>query len=113
MHEFSVTEEMLRLVLREANAAGACRVIKVQLAVGGLSTVVEESVRFYWEFMSRGTIAEGALLEFDCIRPLARCRACGMEYTPESRDQRCPACEHALPSLLCGDEFRVEAIEIE
>lgn len=113
MHEFGVTEEMLRLVLKEASAAGACRVMKVQVALGDFSTVVEESVRFYWEFMSRDTIAEGALLEFDHIRPLARCRACGMQYIPESRDQRCPACEQALPDLLCGDEFRVEAIEIE
>jgi len=113
VHEFAVTGEMLDLVLREASAAGASRVTKVQLALGDFSTVVEESVRFYWEFMSRDTVAAGALLEFGRVAPLARCRSCGTQYTPECRDQRCPGCQQALPDLLCGDEFRVEAIDVE
>lgn len=113
MHELAVTEAMLGLVRTEAEKAGATRVTKVCLALGEMSSIVEESVRFYWEAISPGTLAEGAELEFRGVAPLAACRACGTEYAPESRDMRCPRCGEALATLLAGDEFRVEAIEVE
>jgi len=113
MHEYGVTEEMLRLVLREMNAAGASRATKVSLILGDISGIVEESVRFYWDFVSRDTPAEGALLDFARVAPQARCGACGLVYAPESRDQRCPGCGEALARLLRGDEFRVESIDVD
>ncbi|MHB0877789.1 MAG: hydrogenase maturation nickel metallochaperone HypA [Anaerolineae bacterium] len=113
MHELAVTESMLDLVQSEARKVGATRVTKVCLVLGEMSSIVEESVRFYWEMISPGTLAEGAELEFRPAAPRAACRACGTEYVPESRDMRCPSCGEALAALLAGDEFRVEAIEVE
>jgi hydrogenase nickel incorporation protein HypA/HybF len=113
VHELAVTESMLSLVQAEAQKAGATRVTKVCLLLGEFSSIVEDSVRFYWDAMSPGTIAEGATLEFRAVPPRARCRACGTEYVPDSRDVRCPLCGEALAAMVAGDEFRVEAIEIE
>jgi hydrogenase nickel incorporation protein HypA/HybF len=113
MHELGVTEEMLSLVVREAQAHGASRVTAVNLLLGEFSTIVEESVRFYWDFLCRGTIAEGADLHFTIVPAAARCRACGNSYRPDARDERCPVCGEALPMLIQGDEFRVESIDID
>lgn len=113
MHELAVTEAMLDLVQAEAEKAGATRVTKVSLVLGELSSIVEDSVRFYWAAISPGTIAEGADLEFRAVAAVARCRACGMEYRPDDRDVRCPRCGEALAAFIAGEEFRVEAIEIE
>ena len=113
MHELAFTEAALRLVLDEAQKAGAACVTKVEFALGSLSLVVEDSVRFYWEAIAPGTAAAEADLAFRLVTPLARCRACRAEYVPEERDVRCPACGEAMVDLLAGDQFRVEAIEVE
>ena len=113
MHELAATEDMLQLVLAEAERAGASRVTAVQVLLGEFATVVEESLTFYWELLTQGTPAEGARLQFNRQAALARCRGCGRTYRPESRDRRCPDCGQAVPELLRGVEFRVEFIEIE
>ncbi len=113
MHELGVTEEVLRLVLQETEKAGASRVTAVGLAIGEFSSVVRESVAFYWEFLSRGTSAEGADLRFETREPLALCGGCGQEYRPLERDHRCPNCGEAVAQLLAGEEFRLDFIEVE
>ncbi|MGI6207436.1 MAG: hydrogenase maturation nickel metallochaperone HypA [Anaerolineae bacterium] len=113
MHELVVTEEVLRLVLDESHKAGARSVKAVNLVLGELSPVVADSVEFYWSFLTQGTIAEGARLEFRRVPAVARCRGCGELYRPEARDYRCPRCAEVFADVLEGEEFRVESIEVE
>ncbi|NPV09855.1 MAG: hydrogenase maturation nickel metallochaperone HypA [Anaerolineae bacterium] len=113
MHELAVTEEVLRVVLNETERVGADRVAAVDLALGELSPVVRESVEFFWQFVTRGTPAERALLRFRSVPALARCRGCGRVYRPQSRDFRCPGCGEVFADVLEGEEFRVESIEVE
>lgn len=79
MHELSITQAILETALRYAAQNGAQRINALHLHVGALSGVVADSVRFYFEFVSRGTLAEGAQLYFETLAPRARCRACGRE----------------------------------
>jgi len=113
MHELAVTESMLELVVEEAHTAGAERVVAVDILLGEFSSVVEDSVRFYWDFVSKGTVAEGAELRFKAVTPRGLCLSCGAEYSPQARDLRCPVCGKARVKLVAGEEFRVEAIEVE
>jgi hydrogenase nickel incorporation protein HypA/HybF len=63
MHELMVTESILEIALRHAGQAGAVRVTDLFLVVGDLSSIVDDSVQFYWDFVSEGTAAEGAPYE--------------------------------------------------
>ncbi len=60
MHEFAITQSMLELVLEQAKEAGTKKVEKINLIIGEMSGYVEESVRFYFDFLSKGTIAAWA-----------------------------------------------------
>jgi len=113
MHELSVTESVLKLVLEEAGRAQARSICAVNLAVGEYSAVVPDAVEFYWGFLSRDTIAEKARLSFRQIPARVRCWECGEEYHPLDRDWRCPACGSAQAHVLEGEEFRVESIDID
>ena len=64
MHELAVTESILEIALRHGRAAGATAITDLFLVVGELSTIVDESVQFYWDIVSEGTEAAGATLHF-------------------------------------------------
>jgi hydrogenase nickel incorporation protein HypA/HybF len=111
MHELSVTESILEIALRHGQEAGATAVTDLFLVVGELSTIVDESVQFYWNIISEGTPAAGSTLHFRRVPGRLNCRACGHTYSPRE-DLPCPACGGIDIDILSGEEFYLEAIEI-
>ena len=65
MHEVGVTERILEVVLEHAEAANAHRVTDVYLEVGEESGIQTESVEMHWPLLSKGSVAEGAVLHFE------------------------------------------------
>ena len=57
MHELSVTEALLEIALRHAQAAQARQITGLHVVIGQLSSVIDDSVQFYWDFVSAGTLA--------------------------------------------------------
>lgn len=112
MHELSVTQSVLDIALRHADEAGAKRITRLNLVVGDLSSIVDESVQFYWDIISEGTIAEGADLHFERVPGTLRCLACGHTFSL-NEDFVCPACGEKQVVAVGGDDFRLDSIEIE
>ena len=73
MHELSITESILEIALRHAQSLDATRIQNIYLVIGQLSTVVDESVQFYWGLVAEGTIAEDAQLQFRRIAAEMEC----------------------------------------
>ena len=74
MHEMSITEAMLNMALEHANGH---RITDIYLQVGRMSLIVPESVEFYFEYLSQGTLAEGATLHFETVPIEITCLDCG------------------------------------
>ena len=113
MHELSITQSMLDIVLEQAKQAGAKKVAVINLAIGELSGYVEESVRFYFDFFAKGTIAEGAHLNFKAIAAQGKCRGCGQAFPLSEADWRCHQCNGSDIEIIAGKELFVESIEID
>lgn len=111
MHELAVTEGLIGVAV---GACGGRRIIAVDLVVGALSSIVDDSVQFYFDALSRGTLAEGAVLRFRRVPAAAQCLECGaaFEVTPPLPDG-CPACGSARLHVGGGQEFRIESIEVD
>ena len=92
MHELSVTQGMLDIVLRHAQQAGAQRITHIHLLIGDLSSIVDDSIQFYFDMLAEGTMAEGGQLSIDRVPALVRCLACGNEYGITDGNWICPAC---------------------
>jgi hydrogenase nickel incorporation protein HypA/HybF len=113
MHELAVTESILEIALKHAQLAGARRVTGVYLVIGQLSSIVDDSVQFYWDIVSQNTPAERAQLHFRRVPTQLQCLACDRRYTPDGGDLVCPACHSTRVKVVAGDEFFVEAIDVE
>jgi hydrogenase nickel incorporation protein HypA/HybF len=107
MHEMSIAGAVVDTAVK--HAAGRS-VTVVTLRAGALRQVVPESLEFYFGFMTRDTVCEGARLEVELVP--ARLSCCGREWEIELPDFRCAACGDAA-ELVAGDELEVESIEVE
>lgn len=113
MHELSITQTMLELVLEQARQNGARKVQGINLVIGEMSGVVDDCVRFYFDFLSKGTIAEGARLSFKRVAPKARCRECGKQFKLNGLAWICPRCRTARIDIVEGKELYLESIEVD
>jgi len=113
MHELSITENILNIAVAHAEQHNASRVTDLYLVLGRLSSIVDDSVQFYWDIISEGTICAGAALHFERIPATLRCRNCTHTYTIDSDLTPCPRCDSTRVQTISGDEFRLDSIEIE
>src|SRR4029453_11552086 len=89
MHELPLSGAIVNTVVK--HAAGR-PVSLVSLRVGALRQVVPDTLEFYFEFVSKGTVCEGARLEQELIPALLRCASCEREWEIELPIFLCPAC---------------------
>ena len=113
MHELTITQSMLNLALEHGQRAGAKRITHINLVVGQISGVVDDSVQFYFDLLSKETLAEGAQLVIRKQPALFRCGACGHEFPLQDRNWICPACQALGGEVISGREFFMESIEVE
>lgn len=110
MHELSLSSAVLATVIKHAEGR---RVTVVNLRIGQLRQVVPDSLEFYFEFVSRGTVCEGARLEQELVPAVLRCEPCQRQWELELPAFRCPFCGGSEVSVRSGQEFQVESIEVE
>ena len=113
MHEYSITQSMLSLALEKAGEAKAGKITRINLVVGELSGIVDECIQFYFDFLSKDTIASGAGLSFERKPTTLRCRHCEAVFTPRNHDWSCPDCNEAGIEVISGRECYMESIEVE
>jgi hydrogenase nickel incorporation protein HypA/HybF len=113
MHELSVTESILEISLRHARAANADHVTNIYLVIGQLASIVDDSVQFYWDIVSAGTIAAGARLHFKRLPASLSCLDCDHSFNPSARGFSCPNCNSDHVKVVSGDEFYMEAIDVD
>jgi hydrogenase nickel incorporation protein HypA/HybF len=110
MHELSLSSAIVNTVVKHA---GGRRVAVVNLRVGRLRQVISDTLEFYFRFVARDTVCEGARLEQEVIDARLRCNPCGTEWEIEIPAFRCPICEGSDVAIASGNEFEVESIEVQ
>jgi len=110
MHELSLSGAIVDTVERHADGR---RVTVVNLRIGTLRQVVPDSLDFYFDFVSKDTVCEGARLEVEVVEAELRCQECGAERALASPPFTCRACGSSDVMVVAGNEFEVESIEIE
>jgi hydrogenase nickel incorporation protein HypA/HybF len=113
MHEMALTESMIGIVEEEARRQSFSRVRAVVLEIGVLGCVEPESIRFCFDAVSRGTVAEGARLDIVLVTGEGWCIDCGMTVALAERFGACPVCGRHRVQMTAGDELRIREMEVE
>ena len=113
MHELAITEQILNLALRHAGEANARQVTDLHLEIGALSTIIDDSVQFYWDIISQGSLCQGAALHFHRTPARLHCQDCDQVYTLEHELTACPHCDGIHVKIISGQEFQLTSIDIE
>ncbi len=113
MHEMSIAQSALDIILQESQNHKVNRVISVALKVGELSAVETESLRFCFELLTKGTLAEGARLDIERVEVTCRCQDCGSNFTVQDLMFSCPSCKSNRVEMLSGRELSIESFEAE
>jgi hydrogenase nickel incorporation protein HypA/HybF len=109
MHELGITRNIVAIV---ADAAQGRPVRGVTLAIGRLSGVVPDAIRFCFDVVTTGTVLEGARLDIHEIEGRARCRACRAEFPMVSFVTAC-ACGSRRLEAIAGEELIIKTMELE
>ena len=112
MHEQSIVSSLLSMVLKDAENNNARKIISIKLVVGELTGIEKDAVNFYFGFMAKNTIANGASLEFDYTKAQLRCRDCDIIFPRDKLNFNCPECGKKAIEIVGGRELYIESMEI-
>ena len=113
MHELAVTTSLLELAIQHAKTVHASHISHLYLVVGQLSSVIDDSVTFYWNIVCKDSIAEGSQLHFRRIPAQFQCSDCQVVYPLKGDDFTCPSCGSERIHIIAGEEFYLESIGVE
>ena len=113
MHELAITEGIMEAALPAAEAGGAKRILEIRLKIGELSGVFPECIKEYLDVLSKGTIAEGAVLKVEKIPVSIRCSKCTFEGPIDRKKIKCPECGSIDFRITGGREYYVDSLEVE
>ena len=112
MHEMSICEGLLQIVEDQAVAKNFSEVLKIRLEIGPLAGVELEALKFSYDVVRRGTIAEKSELEIIMLPVNAWCMPCAKVVDVKQRFDACPDCGSYQVEVTGGDELRIKNMEV-
>ena len=113
MHELSIIQSVVDIILEEMPKHGLTTITKVTLRIGAMRQVIPDSLQFAFECVRQGTPLERATLEIDHVPVQGRCKACQHTAVIEHWLDVCPACQHPDLEIVTGKELEIKELEGE
>ena len=112
MHELGIMASALDAVHRRAAREGAARVERIVLRIGALAGVDVGALRFAYEALAPGSVAEGAALDIEEVPARAWCRRCDAEFgAGRGLIFQCPFCQEYSGEIRAGRELGIARLE--
>jgi len=113
MHEASIAQNLLEIILSKAKECKASRIILIKLKIGEFAGINKDSLKFAFKNFCRNTIAEEAVLKMVPIPLLGKCRNCNETFKIKKDEFKCLKCGSLKVDIISGEDLYVENIEIE
>ena len=113
MHELGIAQDMLRIAIEYATQNQAKRITALNIEMSMAADESEDSLRFHFEHLARGTLADGARIEIIRVPMRASCLDCANEFDFSTDSAGCPRCQSTRVRPLPQDEFKLTSIDVE
>lgn len=113
MHEYGITLQIIKMAENAAKEQDANRITDISIVVGELSGFIGDSIKLYFDIISKDTLAEGAVLNIKYIPPMRHCISCEIDFKKTKPSFECPICGSIGVPTDIGKEFYLESIEVE
>ena len=113
MHEMSLCENILDILEQQAREQQYHKVSTVWLEIGTLSSVEPEAMRFCFDAVMKGSLAEKAQLEIVLVQGQAWCLQCNKNVIIKQRYDACPDCDAFPLQVTNGEQMRIKELEVE
>lgn len=113
MHEMSICESIVSVIEQQAVAQSFRKVNMVRLEIGALAGVEIEALRFSFDVVTKGSIAEKARLEVIELPVNGWCMPCARSVPVKERFDACPECGSYQVQITGGDELRIKDMEVD
>ena len=112
MHELSIAQNIVEIVLANLPAGEEHSVRSVKLKVGEQSGVVADSLEFCFTAITQGTPLDGVVLDIVRMPFVLKCRECDTSFQSEAGTVLCPSCGGMDVEVLSGTELEVVELEL-
>ena len=113
MHEVSVAQNIVEIVISEAEKVRAVKVTQVVLSIGKLAGIENEALLFAWDIVTKNNIAAGSKLIIEDIPGMAKCQSCQHEFETTDYFSVCEKCGDFKTDIIKGKELQVKSIDID
>jgi hydrogenase nickel incorporation protein HypA/HybF len=113
MHELSIVQSMLEIVEKESAPFNKAKVTLIKLRIGKLSGVVPDALRFAFEIIRKGSVAEDASLDIEEVPISIKCNECRKVIVVDDPFMICPQCDGLNVEMVSGKELEIKELEID
>ncbi len=112
MHEMSIAMSIVDIACKEAQKDGATSISIIELDVGKLAGIMVDSLKFCYDSVCKGTLAENSQLLINEIPGKGFCKKCSTEFEIDNFMALCPQCESYEVEIKQGRELKLKAVTV-
>ncbi len=113
MHEMGIAEQLVKIALDAIpEDIENPRVEILNLRIGKLASVVEHSLTFCIEIITKDTALEDVKLVIEEVPVKIRCKDCHKEWEVDTPMFKCPDCGDGEIKMISGRELEITSMEL-
>lgn len=113
MHEMALCESIVQVLQDQATVQNFTKVKTVWLEIGPMAGVELDALRFSFDAVTRGTLADHAKLEIIETNGEAWCLPCAKTVSVNERFDPCPDCGSHQLQITGGEELQIKELEVD
>jgi hydrogenase nickel incorporation protein HypA/HybF len=113
MHELSIVMSIIDIATKQMENAHATAIEEIELEIGALSGIEENSFEFAWKQAIRNTPLQNAARIIHKPEGVATCLDCMIDFSIQQLYDACPVCGGHFLNIKKGKELKVKSLVVK
>ncbi|MDP6499234.1 MAG: hydrogenase maturation nickel metallochaperone HypA [Candidatus Marinimicrobia bacterium] len=109
----SIAINIVEIACETAENNGSGKINAIDVVVGKLAGVLEDSLAFCFEAARNNTAAEEAELNIISIPGEGHCNSCDKSFETDTFFTLCPFCQGLALDIVAGKDLKIQSIHVD